>query len=185
MHHFECLSRRAEYTLTPLSGRYLRIKCGNAGRHVDDYIGFNGIGHPVYRQAGRSGEQSPSGTLWVCCTGSCHADLFAAAGYNPLWLHVVVLLVYGIGAGSVLVALHRTAMVGLSEEQTGTAAGVYGTIRFTGAAVGTALAGVMLQSYLNQQLPEIEAYQNVFFWFTVFPLVGIPIVFGLREPKGG
>ncbi|MEM7128490.1 MAG: MFS transporter [Chloroflexota bacterium] len=103
-------------------------------------------------------------------------------GTTPLWIHVIVLIVYGFGAGAVLVSLHRTAMVGLSEEQTGTAAGVYGTIRFAGAAVGTALAGVMLQSYLNQNLPELNAYQSVFFWYTIFPLIGASIVLGLSEP---
>ena len=101
---------------------------------------------------------------------------------TSLWVHGLLLIYYGIGAGAVLVALHRSAMGGLSNEEMGAAAGVYGTVRFAGAAVGTALVGVLLQLYLERTIPEIEAYQAVFFWFTLFPLIGFGVGTRLHEP---
>ena len=73
-------------------------------------------------------------------------------------------------------------MAGMSEDEMGTAAGVYGTVRFAGAAVGTALVGVLLQYYLDQDISVLAAYQNVYLWFTAFPLLGMIVGIGLREP---
>lgn len=102
---------------------------------------------------------------------------------TPMWVYVVVQIYYGFGAGAVLVALHRAAMQGLDGDQTGTAAGVYGTVRFAGSAIGIALAGVMLQANLDQGLTELVAYQRVLFWFMIFPTLGLLVVVGLREPE--
>ena len=107
------------------------------------------------------------------------------SAHTPLWLHGLLLIYYGLGAGAVLVALHRSAMGGLSDEEMGAAAGVYGTVRFAGSAVGTALVGALLQLYLDRAIPVIEAYQSVFFWFILFPVIGFVVGLRLYEPEVG
>lgn len=138
----------------------------------------------VGTMADRFGSRLPA-AIGFTIQASVMLIFFGLPSDTPIWIFVVILIYYGFGAGSVLVALHRAAMAGMSEDQTGTAAGVYGTVRFAGAAVGTALAGVMLQAYLNLDISELEAYQNVYFWFTIFPALGFFAVLGLKERAVG
>ena len=65
------------------------------------------------------------------------------------------------------------------DEEMGTAAGVYSMIRFVGVAIGTALAGVLLQSGLERGLPAIAAYQQVFLYVALAGLLGIAASLGL------
>lgn len=71
----------------------------------------------------------------------------------------------------------------ISTARMGAAAGLYSMIRFAGVVVGTALAGVILQNYLDQALPMIEAYQKVFLFLAGFSISGGVAGFSLREPK--
>lgn len=75
----------------------------------------------------------------------------------------MTLALYGFGAGLMLVPLHKAAMHQISAVQMGMATGLYSMLRFIGIVVGTALAGVILQYYLDLAVPTIEAYQSVFF----------------------
>ncbi len=103
---------------------------------------------------------------------------------TPLWLFAVMLAIYGLGAGLVLAALHHAALGHMTKTQIGAAAGLYSMIRFAGAMVGTAMGGVILQYYLDQAWPIIDAYQQVFLFFAISGLVGALIGFTLREPTG-
>jgi EmrB/QacA subfamily drug resistance transporter len=101
---------------------------------------------------------------------------------TSLWVVALVLAYHGLGAGLMLAPLHRAAMGNISAEKMGGAAGLYSMARFIGAALGTALSGVGLQLYLDQGLPVITAYQNVFPIFAAFSLIGLVItIFGLAE----
>ncbi|MEZ4861238.1 MAG: MFS transporter [Caldilineaceae bacterium] len=101
----------------------------------------------------------------------------------PIWAIAVVLGIYGLGAGLVLAALHRAAVGQMEKEQIGTATGLYSMIRFVGAMIGTALGGVILQHYLDQSLPVVAAYQQVFLFFAGMGLLGSLLGFTLREPR--
>jgi MFS family permease len=100
-----------------------------------------------------------------------------------LWVVAGVLAYYGLGAGFVLAALHRAAIGHISDEQMGSAAGLYSMLRFAGAVIGTALAGVILQIFLDQALPALNAYQNTFLFFAGTALVGAGLSFWLKEAK--
>ncbi len=53
-------------------------------------------------------------------------------------------------------------------------------LRFLGSTIGTAIAGVLLKAGLDASLPAIEAYQDVFLAFALFPVLGALAAFGLR-----
>lgn len=100
---------------------------------------------------------------------------------TPIWGIALLMAVYGLGAGLVLAALHRAALGHMTQAQVGAAAGLYSMIRFAGAMVGTALAGVILQTHLDLAWPIIDAYQQVFLFFALSGLIGILTGFTLRE----
>lgn len=104
----------------------------------------------------------------------------------PIAVVVGLLTLHGLSVGTMLAALHQAAMSETSQLEMGTAAGVYSMIRFVGVAIGTALAGVLLQNGLEQGLSEIEAYQQVFFFVCLAGLLGIAASFGLGgRPSAG
>ena len=101
---------------------------------------------------------------------------------TSLWVTAAVLAYHGLGAGLMLAALHRAVMGNVSEEKMGSGAGLYSMLRFVGVVIGTSLAGVFLQNYLDQGLPVVTAYQNVFPVFAIFSFIGLVVAaFGLQE----
>ena len=102
----------------------------------------------------------------------------------PIWVIAIILASYGLGAGLMLAALHRSAMGSTEPSRMGSVAGMYSMLRFAGMAIGTAMAGVILQIFLDQGLPVIEAYQWAFLSFAAPGIVGIVIAATMREPKG-
>lgn len=111
--------------------------------------------------------------------------LFSQVPANaPLWLVGTFLALHGLGVGLMLAALHQASIQDVSEQEVGVAAGLYSMIRFLGMATGTALSGVLLQSYFDQSLPILEAYQATFLVFAGSAILGLGVaLMGLR--KGG
>jgi predicted MFS family arabinose efflux permease len=94
----------------------------------------------------------------------------------PYWVIIATLLVFGAGAGFMLAAFHRAALNFVSEEDLGTASGLYSMIRFMGSALGAAVGGILLQFYSEQNnTTTLSAYQHVFIWFIGFTLIGFAI----------
>jgi len=81
-----------------------------------------------------------------------------------LWWIVGGVMWQSFGAAFSLAPLHKSSMAGISEEQTGIAAGLYSMVRFAGVVFGVALCGVVLQQGLSQVAEPIDAYK-VTFWF--------------------
>jgi predicted MFS family arabinose efflux permease len=102
-------------------------------------------------------------------------------GDASLWSIGLALGGHGLGAGIMLATLHKVVINDVGEQDIGAAAGLYGMFRFLGATVGTALSGVLLQNYLDQGMPLVEAYQQVFFAIAAFPLLGLLVAFSLRD----
>ena len=98
----------------------------------------------------------------------------------PVGVIIALLALHGLSVGTMLAALHQAAMSETREDEMGTAAGLYSMIRFVGVAIGTALAGVLLQNGLERGLPAIEAYQQVFLYVACAGLLGIAVSLGLR-----
>lgn len=94
---------------------------------------------------------------------------------------LLVIILHGLGAGLSLAALHRASMSKIPGEQTGTAAGVYSMVRFSGNVLGPTVGGVVLQHGLDQALLPIDAYQIVFWFITGVTVFGVLIGWGLYE----
>jgi EmrB/QacA subfamily drug resistance transporter len=101
----------------------------------------------------------------------------------PIWVVALTLGYYGLGSGLMLVALHNASMQNITPEHMGMATGLYSMLRFMGVVIGTALAGVILQHYLDLSVPTIEAYQKVFLFYVGFSVLGVIVGFGLVERK--
>ena len=82
-----------------------------------------------------------------------------------------------------LAALHRMAMRRIPAERMGSAAGLYSMLRFIGAVVGTALAGMLLQTQFDAAQPPGAAYRAVFLLFALISLAGVAAAFGLTERR--
>jgi MFS family permease len=104
-------------------------------------------------------------------------------GTVPLWVIVLVLVFYGLGSGFALAALHHAAMSRVPEAQMGAAAGLYSMLRFFGSAIGTALAGVALATFLGQALTTLQAYQYAFLFFAGAGFIGASVGSRLREQR--
>jgi MFS family permease len=98
-----------------------------------------------------------------------------------LWSVAAAQSAHGLSAGFMLATLHKVVMGSVGEEEMGTAAGLYSMFRFLGAAIGTALSGVLLQQYLDAGLPAVEAYQQAFLVIALFPALGILVALSLRD----
>ena len=100
-------------------------------------------------------------------------------------LIVAGLILYGLGAGLALPALHRAVMSGPDGERDGAAAGLYSMIRFWGMMLGTALAGVLLQTLLDRGLPPAASYRFAYASTVVVGIIGVAIVATLKEERPG
>lgn len=93
---------------------------------------------------------------------------------SPDWILLVMLSLFGVGAGLMLASLHRAALYAVTDHDMGTASGLYSMIRFMGSALGGAVGGILLQNYLNQfNNDPLPAFQNVFLWFMAFAIIGL------------
>lgn len=93
------------------------------------------------------------------------------------------LLLNGLSAGLALPALHRAAMEGPEGERGGAAAGVYSMIRFWGMMLGTAVAGVLLQSLLDRGTAPLLSYRLVYAATALVGAIGVASAIALREER--
>lgn len=117
------------------------------------------------------------GLIGQIVVAALFARLPATVSLGPI---VALLTMHGLSVGLMLAALHSAAMQQIPEEQMGVAAGLYSMIRFAGAVIGTALAGVLLQIFLDRGLLTIDAYQVVFLCIAGFSVAGLLAAFNLR-----
>ena len=132
--------------------------------------------------ADRWGSRWPA-IIGLSVQGSTMVIFYLLSDSASIWAIILTLAYYGLGAGFVLAALHRAALGNVSDEQMGSAAGLYSMLRFAGAVIGTALGGVVLQLFLDQGLPVLPAYQNTFLCFAGSAFIGAALGFRLKEAK--
>jgi Na+-transporting methylmalonyl-CoA/oxaloacetate decarboxylase gamma subunit len=98
-----------------------------------------------------------------------------------VWFVALALAVRGFGAGLSQAPYAKAATEAVRPEHAQAAAGVYGTIRFSGLALGSALVGVFLQSRLshygaltggNAALP---AYRELWLLLAAILVVGLAV----------
>lgn len=99
---------------------------------------------------------------------------------TPVWVLFAISAVHGLLIGLSLAPLHRSSMQGITEEETGGAAGLYSMIRFAGQILGVSVAGVVLQQGLQQADAPIVAYQTVFWLYSVVAVLGLLLATRIR-----
>ena len=108
--------------------------------------------------------------------------ILSGIGDGVIWV-VLGLLLNGLGAGLALPALHRAAMSTPEGSRGGAAAGLYSMIRFWGMMLGTALAGVLLQSLLDRGMTARTSYRFAFASTIVVGIIGVATIATLRERR--
>lgn len=98
----------------------------------------------------------------------------------PAWAAMGLMLGQGMGAGLALASLHRIAMRDVPSAASGSAAGMYSTVRFSGGTFGAAIAGVALQQ-AELVMPMTEAYQLVFGLIAASCLVSLAVSWRLQK----
>lgn len=102
----------------------------------------------------------------------------------PTWMAAAGLVCHGLGAGMSLAVLHRTALDGVTSEESGAAAGIYSMARFFGSIIGTTLGGVVLAlAFARMDLP-IDAYQIGFGFVALVGVFAFWVVWGIRDAEG-
>lgn len=102
---------------------------------------------------------------------------------TPLWVLVGLIAFFGMGAGLMLASLHRAALNDVSENDVGTASGIYSMIRFLGSALGAAVGGILLKRFLDQTGADSQLmYQLTYRWFVAFAGIGLLTALWLPGP---
>lgn len=99
----------------------------------------------------------------------------------PLALLVVCLAAHGAASGLSLASLNFAAMRDINPAETGSAAGLYAMLRFSGNLFGATFAGILLRYGLEVYESPLEAYQTAFLALIVAALVGFAAAFKLND----
>ncbi len=108
--------------------------------------------------------------------------LFLLPKDTPLWMVGLVLGTHGLGVGTMLAALHRTALLEVPEAQGNIAAGMYSFVRFVGVAIGTSVAGVLYTQFSASGWSQVESYRATFLCFALVGITGLVLAQLVREP---
>ena len=100
---------------------------------------------------------------------------------TPLMLLVTCLAAHGAASGLSLASLNFAALRDISPAETGSAAGLYAMLRFTGGLFGATIAGVLLRHGLEKYETALEAFQMSFVALIIAALVGFAAAFRLRD----
>lgn len=96
-----------------------------------------------------------------------------------VWLVALALAIRGLGAGLSQAPYAKAATEAVPADQTQAAAGLYGTIRYSGLALGTALVGIFLQTRLTHYdallggAGALPAYRELWLLLAVLLVVGL------------
>jgi MFS family permease len=96
-----------------------------------------------------------------------------------VWFVALALAIRGLGAGLSQAPYAKAATEAVPAEQTQAAAGLYGTIRYSGLALGTALVGIFLQTRLTHYdallggARALPAYRELWLLLVAILVVGL------------
>ena len=96
-----------------------------------------------------------------------------------VWFVALALAIRGLGAGLSQAPYAKAATEAVPAEQTQAAAGLYGTIRYSGLALGTALVGIFLQTRLTHYdalqggAGALPAYRELWLLLVAILVVGL------------
>jgi len=112
-------------------------------------------------------------------------------GLDSQWalgLAAVALAIRGVGAGLSQAPYAKAAVDAVGESQRKVASGLYGTIRYSGLALGTALVGIFLQARLGAYgAPDggaaaVPAYRELWLLLSAAALLGLVLTLMMGRP---
>lgn len=133
---------------------------------------------PGGRWADKAGGRTPSVVGSVLTAVGVGGLILLDVQIGLLYLGVV-LAIRGLGAGLSQAPFAQVATGAAPPEQRSVAAGLYGAIRYSGLALGSALVGVFLEARFAAMgisgtgEAAVPAYQELFLVLTVFALAGV------------
>jgi MFS family permease len=107
-----------------------------------------------------------------------------------LGLVTVSLVIRGIGAGLAQTPYAKAALEVVPEADRAAAAGLYGTVRYGGLALGTALVGLFLGARLDHYgaggggAAALPAYRELWLLLTALVALGLPLTSRVGRPVG-
>lgn len=134
------------------------------------------------RIADRWGSRRPL-LIGFTTQGVALLGLFSLPEGAPLWSVGGILALNGLGVGTMLASLHRTALLEIDEARASVAAGMYSLVRFVGVAVGTSVAGVLYQQFSDMGFATLTAYQYTFVCFTATAVCGLLLALQVNEKR--
>jgi MFS family permease len=137
----------------------------------------------------RSGARAPSVAGFVLMTLGVAIFMFISIEMT-LIIIAVAMGIRGIGAGISQAPFAQYATNVVKTDQQATAAGLYGMVRYSGLALGSALVGILLDARFNYYgsdgsgAPAVPAFQELFTVLTLIGLVGIALSWNMSGTQG-
>ncbi len=142
---------------------------------------------PGGRWSDRAGARVPAAVGYVAMI----AGVLLLLGLDSQWslgLAAAALAIRGVGAGLAQAPYAKAAVDAVGESQRKVASGFYGTIRFSGLALGTALVGIFLQARLDTYgAPDggaaaVPAYRELWLLLSAAALLGLMLTLMMGRP---
>ena len=146
---------------------------------------------PGGRWSDRAGARVPGAIGYVAMI----AGVLLLLGLDSQWsvgLAAAALAIRGVGAGLSQAPYAKAAVDAVDDSQRKVASGLYGTVRYSGLALGTALVGIFLQSRLAYYgAPDggpaaVAAYRELWLLLSAAALLGLiaTVMMGRPVPEG-
>lgn len=138
--------------------------------------------------ADRAGGRLPGATGFVLMTLGI-AALLLLDSQVALLLLVAAFAVRGIGAGISQAPFAKVAIESAPENQSGMAAGLYGTVRYSGLALGSVLVGLVLSSRFEYHGTDgtgaaaVPAFHELFAVFVLVGIIGLGFALWMGQGK--
>jgi MFS family permease len=135
---------------------------------------------PGGRWADRAGGRQPSVTGFVLMTVGV-AMLILLDAHVSFALIAIALAVRGVGAGLSQAPFAKVATGAVRPERSAMASGLYGMIRYSGLALGSALVGILLEARLahygsnGSGAEAVPAFRELFGVLALVGLVGLAL----------
>lgn len=94
---------------------------------------------------------------------------------------LLIVVLHGTGAGLSIAALHLFALSNSPAAESGSASGIYSTIRYAGRLFGATFGGILLQHGIEKHGITPSAYNVVFLFYFAVTVLGAVVALGLTK----
>ncbi|MBW3518646.1 MFS transporter [Flavobacterium sp. NKUCC04_CG] len=166
---------------------YLQYGLGVSSTQTGYYFVFQGIGYVIasivaVKLLARLGQKLILIGLTIMILGLLgHLFVFSTTDVSELWIYTI-LLVYGLGCGTVLPCMLTVAIRDIPAALVGTASGVYLTVQQIAIALGIAVIVGMFFNIIENKVSYLSAYQATN-WLNIGLLICVVLIFIITGRK--